>query len=157
MLGFNNTTTVNSIISKVNFRLTVLNEIFKYSNIRTKLMLTNAIIVSVIRYAAPLLICSSNKLISKLQVPLMRYLCLILGFTSYKLSTQKIMGKLNWLTAYQLITKETVLFTNKIVFNNQPQSITNLITFSLYHSQNVRSIRKPIIKEEHNPSKAKNL
>ena len=79
----------------------------------------------------------------------------ILCFTSYKLSTQKIMGKLNWLTAYQLITKETVLFTHKIVFNNQPQSMTNLITFSLHHSQNVRSICKPIIKEEHNPSKAK--
>ena len=65
------------------------------------------------------------------------------------------MGKLNWLTAYQLITKETVLFTHKIVFNNQPQSIINLITFSLCRFQNVRSVRKPIIKEEHNPSKAK--
>ena len=62
--GFDNTATVNSIISKVNFRLTVLDEIFKY--IRTKLMLTNSIIVSVIQYAAPILISSNNKLISKL-------------------------------------------------------------------------------------------
>merc|ERR1712101_29806 len=75
--------------------------------------------------------------------------------TSYELSTQKIMGKLNWLTAYQLITKETVLSIHKIIFNNQPQSITNLITFSLCRSQNVCSVHKPIIKEEHNPSKAK--
>ena len=65
------------------------------------------------------------------------------------------MAKLNWLTAYQLITKETVLFIHKIFFNNQPPTITNLITFSLCHSQNVRSVRKPIIKEEHNPSMAK--
>ena len=94
-LEFNNTTTVNSIISKVNFRLTVLNEIFQHSNIRTKLMLTNSIIISVIRYAAPILICSSNKLISKLQFLLMRCSRPILGFTSYKLSKQKIIGKLN--------------------------------------------------------------
>ena len=85
--GFNNIATVNSIISKVNFCLTVLNEIFKYSNIRTKLMLTNSIIVSVIQYAVPILISGSNKLISKLQVLLMRCSHPILGFTSYKLST----------------------------------------------------------------------
>ena len=65
------------------------------------------------------------------------------------------MDKLNWLTAYQIITKEAVLFTHKIVFNKQPQSITNLITFSLCRSQNVHSVqKKPMIKDDHNPQKA---
>ena len=64
------------------------------------------------------------------------------------------MDKLNWLTAYQIITKEAVLFTHKIVFNKQPQSITNLIIFSLCQSQNVHSAQKPMIKDNHNPQKA---
>ena len=73
------------------------------------------------------------------------------------------MDKLNWLTAYQIITKEAVLFTHKIVFNKQPQSITNLIIFSLIRFQNVHSAQKPMkktyeklitmIKENHNPQK----
>ena len=74
------------------------------------------------------------------------------------------MDKLNWLTAYQIITKEAVLFTHKIVFNKQPQSITNLIIFSLIRFQNVHSAQKPMkksyekmitmIKDNHNPQKA---
>ena len=56
------------------------------------------------------------------------------------------MDKLNWLTAYQIITKEAVLFTHKIVFNKQPQSITNLIIFSLIRFQNVHSAQKPMEK-----------
>ena len=63
------------------------------------------------------------------------------------------MDKLHWLTAYQIITKEAVLFTHKIVFNKQPQPITNLIIFSLIRFQNVHSAQKPMIKEDHNPQK----
>ena len=47
--GLTNTATINNVISKVNFRLSVLREVFKYTKYRTKLMLTNAIIMSVIR------------------------------------------------------------------------------------------------------------
>ena len=51
--GFCNTATINNTISKINYRASVLKEVFKYSNFRTKLMLTNLLILSVIRYASP--------------------------------------------------------------------------------------------------------
>ena len=76
-------------------------------------------------------------------------------FLISKLSTQKIMDKLNWLTAYQIIIKESVLFIHKVVFNNQPKAITDLITFSLNNSQNIRQVRKPIVIEDHKSLKAK--
>ena len=41
------------------------------------------------------------------------------------------MSELKWITAYQIITKETVLFIHKVIHDNQPKAITNLLTFSL--------------------------
>ena len=73
----------------------------------------------------------------------------LLDFKSFKFSTQRFMSDLKWLTAYQLITKETIMFIHKIIYDNQPKSITNLITFSLSKSQNHRSSRKSLIAEDH--------
>ena len=116
--GFSNIATINNIISKVNYRLNTLKEIFKYSSARTKRILTNSIIISVIRQAAPILINSNNSLISKLQVVLMKCSRPILGFKSYKYSTQRIMNELKWLNAYQIVIKESLLFIHKIIYNN---------------------------------------
>ena len=41
--GFSNLATINTIISKVNYRLLLLREVFKYSAYRTKIILTNSI------------------------------------------------------------------------------------------------------------------
>lgn len=76
----------------------------------------------------------------------------ILGFKSFKYFTQNIMSELNWLPIYQMITKESILFFHKVVFDNQPAAITQYISFSLSNSQNCRQSRKSLIKENH-PSK----
>ena len=66
------------------------------------------------------------------------------------------MKELKWLTAYQLITKEAVLFMHKVIYNNQPQAISELITFSISNNVNIRATRKPIIINIHNSKKVKN-
>ena len=55
------------------------------------------------------------------------------------------MKELKWLNAYQIITKETILFIHKIIFDSQPKSMTQLFTFSLMNSQNHRYVRKSIV------------
>ena len=77
--GFSNLSTINNIISKVNYRLLVLREVFKYSVYHTKNILTNSIILSVIRYASPILNSSSTNHLSKLQVIIMKCSRPILG------------------------------------------------------------------------------
>ena len=62
------------------------------------------------------------------------------------------MSELNLLPIYQMITKESILFFHKVVFDNQPAAITQYISFSLSNSQNCRQSRKSLIKENH-PSK----
>ena len=110
--------------------------------------------MSVIRYIAALLISSSNNLISKIQVLIMKCSRPILGYKSQKYSTQRIIQELGWLTAYQLITKETILFVHKILYNSKPISIYELFTFSINETQNIRSIRKPMVRDYHQSQKA---
>ena len=108
--GLSNIATINNMISKINYRRQVLSEIFKYCNIRTKILLTNSLIISIFRYASPLLINSNNNEINKLQVLLRKCSRPILGFSSYKMSTNKIMSQLKWLTIPHIIMKESILF-----------------------------------------------
>ena len=64
------------------------------------------------------------------------------------------MQELGWLTAYQLITKETILFVHKTLYNSKPISIYELFTFSINETQNIRSIRKPMVRDYHQSQKA---
>ena len=127
-----------------------------YSKKWTKLILINSKILSVIRYASPILINTNNKMLSRLQVLIMKCSRPILGFRSYKLSTHKIMNELKWLTIYYLITKENIVFIRRVVLSDLPIAITELITPSLHNLRSIRSLCKIIVKDNQNkPSIAK--
>ena len=79
----------------------------------------------------------------------------ILGFKSYKYSTQRIMKELNWLNAYQIVTKETIIFIHKIIYDNKPKAMTQFFTFSLINSHNHRFCRKSIVTEKIPSNKGK--
>ena len=143
--GLENQPNINNIISKVNSRIVSLRQIFKYSTIRTKKILTSSIIISVFRYAAPILIDSNKAQVSKLQSLLLKCSRNILGFQSWKMSTIQIFKELNWLTIQQLFMRESLKFIHKIIYNDLPKSIMELISFSLTRSDVVRLSRKPFL------------
>ena len=64
------------------------------------------------------------------------------------------MRELGWLTAFQIITKEFILFVHKTIYNNHPKSIYELFTFSYHNPNNIHSIMKLIIKDHHKSIKA---
>ena len=127
--GLTNMAMVNNIISKVNYRLTVLRGIFNFCNTRTKTILMNSLVVSIFRYCSPLLINSNLNLISKLQTQLLKCTWYIFGYPSLKMSTMSIMNKLKFMTVQHMITKEAILFIHKIIFNQSPASIHDMITY----------------------------
>ena len=65
------------------------------------------------------------------------------------------MKELKWINPYQIITKETLLFILKIIFENQPKAMTQFFTFSLVNSQNHRFCRKSIIADKIPSNKGK--
>ena len=60
---------INQIISKVNYRLNILREIFKFCSYRTKIIISNSTLISVFRYAAPLLMEFTSKFTLKMCSP----------------------------------------------------------------------------------------
>ena len=70
----------------------------------------------------------------------------ILGFKSYKWNLSTIMKKMGWYTYYQILMIESVTFLHKSLFENIPISITNLLCYSLNRTQNLRKVRKVLVK-----------
>ena len=64
------------------------------------------------------------------------------------------MKKLGWVTVHQMIFIETVNFLHRCIFEGKPATINELIIFSLNREQNVRSIRKPLLRDQFNSAKA---
>merc|ERR1711955_164931 len=64
--GLSNIVNVNTIISKVNYRLNILKKVIKYTNFRTSKMIINSIILSVFKYSAPIMVNSDLKSLQKL-------------------------------------------------------------------------------------------
>ena len=60
-----NIATINQMISKVKFWLTVMRSIFKYCDIRTKGIVMNSLVISVFRYGCQLLLNSNICLITQ--------------------------------------------------------------------------------------------
>ena len=90
-----------------------------------------------------------------LQTLLMKGSQYVLGFESFKWSTAKIMNKLGWVTIYNMIVKDSILFTHKVLFEGIPLAINKYYTYSLNQEHdNMRNIRNAIIKIDHNSMKA---
>ena len=63
------------------------------------------------------------------------------------------MNELNMLTVHHLITKETIQFIHKILFNGCPEVVYKMITYGNINEQNIRSVRKPRMKKHHKSEK----
>ena len=116
-------------------------------------MVINSIIISVFKYSAPIMVNSDLKSLQKINTLLLKCTRPILGYQSYKWSTNKIMKCLKWSTYYHIIIYESIMLIHKCIFEATPLTIMDLITFSINRSSNVRSVRKPLMSEQTKSSK----
>ena len=116
-------------------------------------MVMNACILSVFKYACPVLIDSNINLQQKLNTLLIKCTRMILGFRSYKWNITTIMKEMKWYTYYQILIIEGVTFLHKCLYENLPISITKLLCFSLIRTKNIRKVRKIMVKEGTNSAK----
>ena len=63
---------------------------------------------------------------------------------------------MKWYTYYQILTIEAVTFLHKCLYENLPTSITNLLCHSLNRTQNIRTVRKVMVRENTTSSKLSN-
>ena len=65
-----------------------------------------------------------------------------------------IMNTLKFITVQHMITKKAILFIHKIIFNQSPASIHDMITYG-NKNDTIRSVRKPRMKIQFNCEKMK--
>ena len=75
---------INNIISKVNFRLHTIKFVAKYMNNKVKISVTNSLVISIIRYAMPLLLNINFRQINTINVLIMKAARQTIGYHTYK-------------------------------------------------------------------------
>ena len=77
-------------------------------------------------------------------------------FASFKMSTLQIMAELRILTVQQMIMKESVQYIHKVLINKSPGVIFNLFCQSNCKQDNIREVRKFMVKITHKSNKVTN-
>merc|ERR1712121_337682 len=126
-----------------------MREAFRFSNKNSQIIFLKSMVISIFRYCSPILIDREVKMLDRLQTLLMKCTRPILGIKSFKMSTLQIMAKLKILTVHQLVMKESIQFIHKILTNKSPGVIFNLFTQSNCKNENIRGVRKFIVKQSH--------
>ena len=60
----------------------------------------------------------------------------ILGYISFKWSTNQIMNKLGWLSIHYMIRAESIKFVHRVTFENLPPAINEYLCYSVNREQN---------------------
>ena len=154
--GLHQTPNVNTIISKVNHRVNILNKITRFTNTKTSLILYNSLVISVFSYCASNMINANAKQLTKLNVLLNKCTHRILGISSYRLNTTTILNKLNWLSYHQIVIHESVKLMHRISYESQPPALSQLLYHSLVRSDIDRQVRKPSVKYKSLSAKTSN-
>merc|ERR1712240_548963 len=154
--GLSTHTNIANIISKVNYRMCTMREAFGFSNRNSKIIFLKSMEISVIRYCSPILIDSEVKILDKLQTQLMKCTRPILGISSFKKSTLQIMTELKILTVQQMIMRESIQFIHKVLTNKAPGVIFELFCQSNCKRENIREVRKYMVKTMHKSNKVTN-
>ena len=114
--GLDQTPNMQNIIQKVNYRIYVLNNIIRFTNIKTRLILYNSLIISIFTYCLENLSDMRSNQLNILNVLLNKCSHKILGITSYRLNTTTILNKLNWLSLHQMIIFNSLKLIHRISF-----------------------------------------
>lgn len=143
--NMDNTPNINHIIQKVNYRINILHKITKYTNLKTKLILYNSLVISVFNYCIENLISAKVHHHRKLNVLLNKCGHKILGIQSYKLTTTNMHKKLGWMSVQNMITYSALKLMHRITFEAQPPALVQYLQYNMVKSDIARLVRKPSI------------
>ena len=116
-------------------------------------MVGTSLILSIFRYASSILIDANKNQLNKLQTLLLKTTRPIIGYDSYKLSTYQILTRLNWPSIHHMVMAEALKITHKVVFDDNPPSLSKLFSYSLQRSDISRLSRKPFMIQKSSTAK----
>ena len=116
---------INCILSQCYNRFHAIKSISNYTDIKTRLRFINAHMLSKLYYMLPLLSSANNIQKQKVHKLIMFAARTVLGSYCFKVSCKKIIERVNWLPANQIINWAIIKSIQKIIFNKQPTNLFN--------------------------------
>ena len=116
--------------------------ISNYMSLQTKRIVFTALIMSIIRYAATLMLNMNAKQLKIFNVLINKMGRKAMGFQSYKWSNSKLIQKCKWLNGTHTLVYSTLNHIYKVNIMGQPRQISNSMTFR--GNENSRLVRAPM-------------
>ena len=129
---------INTVINTVNYRIHKLRHIAPYTTFKTRLLITNAIIISSLTHFLPQLINAHKNQLAKLQTLQLKSARLVIGSPCFKWSTARMLSTCNWHSIYHLITEQSTTLIHKLVTDKQPMALYKMLTSSMHSTQDNR-------------------
>ena len=148
---------INLAIKSCYYKLHCLTQVGKYLNFKTRLQLTNSVIIGILNYGLPLLLCSDQKLLVKLNQVIIKSARFVIGSYCFKYSYNDILKKLDWFSIYQLINIASVKLFRHIILTSKPQPLYVLVKKGQNNKVNTRTVNKYYPKNNPKTSELKNF
>ena len=110
-------------------------------NNKIKILVTNSLVISIIRYAMPLFLNINFKQINTINVLVMKAVRKTIGYHTYKWSNFKVLKYCKWLNGVHNIYYATLCFVHKINFEMEPKSLVSQLIFNNDVKKNTRFVK----------------
>ena len=117
---------IAQITSNINNRLHNIKKLASHTTIKSRLIITKAIVIGKLNYCLPLL-CNANKSqLAKLNSLVTKSCRVIMGSPCLKWSSSRLLNKCKMHTIYHMITEQAINYIHKIQTTQTPQALYNM-------------------------------
>ena len=133
---------INNTIAKVSNRIFTLQKLKKYTNLKTRLKIANAIVIGSINYGLPLFLNATKDQLSKLNSLLIRAARTVIGYHSLKLSQVKMDKITGWTSIYHMITSSSIILHNNTINSKNPHILKSFYKITKHKRYQINTSKK---------------
>lgn len=114
------------ITSNIHNRLHNIKKLSSHTTIKSRTILTKAIVIGKLNYCLPLLCNAKKSQLAKLNTLVMKSCRVIMGNPCLKWSNSRLLNKCKMHTIYHMITEQALNYVHKIQTTQTPQALYNM-------------------------------
>ena len=114
---------IAQLTSNINSRLYNIKKLSSHSTIKSRTIITKAIVIGKIVYCLPLLCNAKKSQLAKLNTLVMKTCRVIMGNPCMRWTNTRLLNKCKMNTIYQMITEQAINFIHKIQTTTIPQAL----------------------------------
>ena len=117
---------IAQITSNINNRLHNIKKLASHTTIKSRLILTKAIVIGKLNYCLPLLCNATKKQLAKLNTLITKSCTVIMSNQCLKWSNSRLLYKCKKQNIYNMITEQAINYIHKLQTTQKPQALYNM-------------------------------